>query len=152
MMWKETHLSESGNQSLLFLFWDLFIYSAFGCPRSSLPQGLPLVVASRNYYSLWLWPSIEVASPAADRAQGLGVGLQQLQLAGLVVGHVGLVVPQHVGSSWTRDHTGVPFINHWTTREAQSLLLLALWSWVHCSTLEASVSSSTKWVPTWQST
>ena len=36
---------------------------------------------------------------------------------------MGLVVPQLVGSSWTRDRTGVPCIarwipNHWTTREA----------------------------------
>jgi len=36
---------------------------------------------------------------------------------------MGFVVPQHVGSSWTRDRTGVPCIarwilNHWTTREA----------------------------------
>ena len=35
---------------------------------------------------------------------------------------MGLVVPQHVGSSWTRDGAHVPCIgrlisNHWTTRE-----------------------------------
>ena len=36
--------------------------------------------------------------------------------------HTGLVAPQFVGSSWTRDRTHVPCIarhilNHWTTRE-----------------------------------
>ena len=36
--------------------------------------------------------------------------------------HTGLVAPQFVGSSWTRDRTRVPCIarhilNHWTTRE-----------------------------------
>ena len=35
---------------------------------------------------------------------------------------MGLVAPQHVEASWTRDRTHVPFIgkrilNHWTTRE-----------------------------------
>ena len=39
---------------------------------------------------------------------------------------MGLVAPQHVGSSWTRGRTGGPYIarwilNHWTTREAHSL-------------------------------
>ena len=39
----------------------------------------------------------------------------------------GLVASWHVGSSWTRDHTDVPYIgrqiiNHWTTREAPAML------------------------------
>ena len=34
-----------------------------------------------------------------------------------------LIAPQHVGSSWTRDRTCVPYVdrrilNYWTTREA----------------------------------
>ena len=38
---------------------------------------------------------------------------------------MGLIAPQHVGSSWTKDRTCVPCIgrrilNHWTTREALS--------------------------------
>ena len=40
-----------------------------------------------------------------------------------------LGTPCYVGSSWTRDRTGVPCIarqilNHWATREAQSLFLI----------------------------
>ena len=46
---------------------------------------------------------------------------------------MGLVVPQHVGSSWTRDQTGVPCIaretlNHWTTREFPSLMYFKIFS------------------------
>ena len=42
---------------------------------------------------------------------------------------MGLVAPQHMGSSSTRDRTSVPCIargilNHWTTREAQVVVLL----------------------------
>ena len=42
--------------------------------------------------------------------------------------HIGLVAPQHVKSSPTKDQTYVPCIgnwilNHWTTREAQKELL-----------------------------
>ena len=52
-------------------------------------------------------------------AQALGHRLQQLW-------HTGLVAPQHVGSSQTRDQTCVPctgrqILNHWTTREVQPL-------------------------------
>ena len=48
---------------------------------------------------------------------GSKVLAQELWLAGLVA-------PQHMGSSWTKDRTDVPFIarwilNRWTTREAQ---------------------------------
>ena len=51
-------------------------------------------------------------------------GLQWLQC-------MGLVTPQHVGSSRTRDRTCVPcvdrwILNHWTTREAPGLDLLCL--------------------------
>ena len=40
--------------------------------------------------------------------------------------HTGLVAPQHVGSSQTRDQTcgpciGRQILNHWTTREVQPL-------------------------------
>ena len=46
-------------------------------------------------------------------AQALGAQAQQFL-------HTSFVVPLHVGSSWTRDQTCVPFIgrqilNHWTT-------------------------------------
>ena len=46
-----------------------------------------------------------------------------LHSAGSVVVTHGLVALQHVGSSWTRDQTGVlciagGILNHWATREA----------------------------------
>ena len=46
-----------------------------------------------------------------------------------VVGHTGLVALLHVGSSWTRNQTCVPWIvgailNHWTTREALQRLFI----------------------------
>ena len=42
---------------------------------------------------------------------------------------MGSVAPQHVGSSWTRDQTCVPYtgreiLNHWTTREVPILSIL----------------------------
>ena len=63
-------------------------------------------------------------------------GLQSLWLAGSRAKaqwfwHIGLVSPRHVGSSQSRDQSGVPCIarwilNHWTTREA--LLLYSYWN------------------------
>ena len=46
----------------------------------------------------------------------------------VVVVHRGLVAPQHVGSSQTRNGTHVPYIgrrilNHWTAREVPFTLL-----------------------------
>ena len=66
------------------------------------------------------------------RAPGLShsvVAAHRLQGAGSVAVGVGLVAPRHVGSSQTRDGTGVPCIarrilNLWTTREAQTHGLL----------------------------
>jgi len=54
---------------------------------------------------------------------------QGLQRADSVVVVRGLVSPQHVGSSCTRDQTGVPCIarwilNHWTTREAHAMMTI----------------------------
>ena len=43
----------------------------------------------------------------------------------------GLPTPRRVGSSWTRDQTGIPCtarrtLNHWTTRETQMLFLFSV--------------------------
>ena len=51
--------------------------------------------------------------------------LQQLWHMGSTSGHMSLVAPWHVKSSWTRDQTpvsciGRQILNHWTTREVQS--------------------------------
>jgi len=48
----------------------------------------------------------------------------------------GLVAPWRMGSSWTRDGTGVPCIArwiliHWTTREALGKVLIALYGGTH---------------------
>ena len=61
-------------------------------------------------------PFITVASPVVE------LGLQEQ-------GYVDLVAPRHVGSSRTRDRTGVPCIgkwilNHWTTREVLKSIIL----------------------------
>lgn len=95
---------------------------------------------------------IAMASPAADRTQALGLSDSSscsMQAQWLGPG------AQLSHSLWDPPGPGVELvvncINHWTIGEAQSLLLVALWSWVPCSALEASVSSSTKGVPTWQS-
>ena len=52
-----------------------------------------------------------------------------------------LVAWWHVGSSWTRDQTGVPCIarwtlNHWTTREAQEWEFWGQW-WQHFDQVQA---------------
>ena len=64
-----------------------------------------------------------------SRALTSVVSAHRLQGAGSVVVGVGLVAPRHVGSSQTRDGTGVPCIARqilklWTTREAQTHGLL----------------------------
>ena len=60
----------------------------------------------------------DCSGPSCCRAQALGC-------AGFSSWGTGACspAPRHVGSSWTRDCTGVPciakcFLNHWTTREA----------------------------------
>lgn len=36
----------------------------------------------------------------------------------------GFDAPQHVVPSWARDRTHVPYIKHWTTREAPAFIFL----------------------------
>ena len=65
--------------------------------------------------------------------QALVVLAPGLWSTGSIVVGTGLVAPQHVGSSWTRDQTCVPCIGrrityHWATREAWNIHLK------HCTT------------------
>ena len=84
-----------------YLFFKNYLFIIFGCAESSL-----------------LW--VGFSSPQLLLLQSMGhrdQGLPQLWQ------HRGSVAPGHVGSSQTRDQTGVPCIarqilNHWTTREA----------------------------------
>ena len=57
--------------------------------------------------------------------------LQDTRASGVVAN--GLVAPQHVGSSWTRDGTHIlciarPILHHWTTREAPTSGFISLLS------------------------
>ena len=79
-------------------------------------------------YSLWWLLLFCSTGSGVCGLQWLGCMDSVVEVLGLQgtdpgVWHVGLVVLQHVGSSWTRDHTTVPSIarwllNHQTTREA----------------------------------
>ena len=80
-----------------------------------------------------------VASLVAERRLQVH-GLQQLWLPGSraqaqQLWCVGLVAPQHVGSSRTRDRTrvfciGRRILNHWTTREAPAFTLVFNTMWM----------------------
>ena len=64
----------------------------------------------------WQARASPCSGSSCGRAQALGSWTRSLWGSGLVA-------PQHVGSSWTTDRTGVPCIarqilNHWTNREA----------------------------------
>ena len=72
-----------------------------------------------------LWVCGPLTAVARCSAWAVGSWLQWLWCEGLVV-------PQHVGSSWIRDQTCVPCIgrqvlNHWTTREVEPLASNKSW-------------------------
>ena len=75
-------------------------------------------------YSAW---ASHCSGFSCPRAQALGcMGFSSCGIRGLVA-------PQHVGSSQTRDSAGVPctarqILNHWTTREAPHMLLQNFYS------------------------
>ena len=98
------------NNFILFLkfiyFWLRWVFVAV--------RGLSLVAASGGYSSLW-WAGFSLRWLLLLRSMGsrcmgfssCGTWVQQLWLAGSRVQaqqlwHMGLVAPQHVGSSWTR--------------------------------------------------
>ena len=111
--------------SFIYFFWLRWVFVA--------ARGLPLVVASRGYSSLrrvnfslpWLLLSQSTGSKCVGFSS-CGTQAQQLWLAGSRAQAqqwcMGLVAPQHVGSSQTRARTHVPctgkrFLNHCVTRE-----------------------------------
>ena len=122
--------------NLLFFIIYLFIYlflAALGlhcCVQafsSCGEQGLLFIAVHRLL--------IAVASLVAEHGLQMR-GLQQLWLTGSrsqaqQLWHTGLVVPWHVGSSWTRARTSVPCIgrrilNHCATREALRWVFVAV--------------------------
>ena len=110
----------------------LFIY--FACAGSLLlcMDFLSLQQVGATSY-LWCTGSLLQRLPCCG-AQALGTRAQWLWC-------MGLVVPWRVGSSQTRNLTGVPCVarwihNHWTTREAQKWTFKKAnkwesWSWIN---------------------
>ena len=121
----QLHAWKTENRFSFFII--LFYLFIFGCAGSLLLCGLPRVVASGAYSGcsvqasrcdgfshcrtelLGMWPSV-VAAPG-------------LYSAGIIVGVHGLSCSPVLGSSRTRDQTGVSCIGrqtlyHWATREA----------------------------------
>ena len=102
---------------LFIYFWLRWVFVA--------ARGLSLVEANRGYSSLWCtgfslrW--LLLLQSTGSRHVGFsscGTWAQQLWLAGSRVKaqqlwRTGLVAPQHVGSSWTRDQTHVPCVGRW---------------------------------------
>ena len=92
-------------------------------------HGLALV-AAREGFSLW-WLLLVWSTGSRAWAQ--------------LLWRVGLVAPQHVECSWTRDRTLVPclgrqILNHWTTRE------VPVWSYFFKD--ECGLSRRRQWHPT----
>ena len=91
------------------------------------------------------WGLLSSCSVSASHCDGffcceawaLGTQAQQLQLTGSraptqSLGCLGLITPQHVASSWTRDQICVPCIGKWiliqcTTREVPVCLFVYFW-------------------------
>ena len=99
-------------------FWLLWVFVAV--------RGLSLVAVSGGYSSLWctgflLWWLLLLRSNGSRHAGFSSCSTRAQQLR-----HAGLVAPQHVGSSRTRDRTCVPcvdrrILNHCATREAPGI-------------------------------
>ena len=106
--------SEVGTTQDFFFFWLRWVYI--------VAHRLSLVVASRGYSSLWyavfsLWWLLLLRSMGSRHA-----GFSSCSTWAQQLWHTGLVAPQHVGSSRTRDRTHVPCIgrrilNHCPIRE-----------------------------------
>ena len=86
---------------------------------------------TQGLQELWFVSSVVVAPGSRVQAQQLW--------------HTGLVALPHVGSSWTRDQTRVPYIsiqilNQWTTREALAFNSEIQLCWLKFSWLVVSFS------------
>ena len=108
---------------------DCFIYLFFWlCWVFVAAHGLSLVAVSGGYSSLWyagfsLWWLLLLRSTGSRR-----MGFSSHSTRAQQFWPTGLVAPQHVGSSWTRNQTRVPCIgkrilNHCTTSEVPALLI-----------------------------
>ena len=102
-----------GYYFFLMLFFLLFVYFWLRWVIDAA-HGLSLVVASGGY-SVMMHRLVFVAASLAVKLGLQGTQAQQLM-------HTGLVAPQHMRSSQTRDLTGVPcfvrqILNHWTSRK-----------------------------------
>ena len=126
----------------LMLLWILIYsiwvptFSSFGyIPRSWIARSYGIVYLFEKPKSL-VFPALELCCCRQASSSGRGQGLLSGRIAqtshcssfsccrvwAQQLWHLSLVAPWHVGSSWTRDQTCVPFIgrrilNHWTTRK-----------------------------------
>lgn len=104
---------------MLGLCWCVWAFSSCG------EQGLLSLLAAcgPSYcsgFSCYRAQALECVGFCSCSSQALECGLSSCGS--------GLVAARHVGSSWIRDGTGVPYIgrwfpNYWTTREAPQSLL-----------------------------
>ena len=106
----------------LSLLKILFVYFWLHCVFSAVSR-LFLVGASGGYFSWW-WLAFSCSGFFCYTVRALGCGLQLLQLKGLIA-------PQHVESSQTRDQIPVPCISQWilshcTTRGSPYLLCVCV--------------------------
>ena len=109
-----------------YFFFRLYLF--IGCGGSSLLHiGLPLVVVSEGYSLLW-YTGFSFPWIFSCGAQAPGAQASLAAVHGLKLWHMGLVVPQHVGSSLTRYRICVPCIGRqilidWTMSEAPVFIL-----------------------------
>ena len=103
-----------GNNSISFLFIMTYAVRVFFKIVSRL--WWVFIAARSGVLQSWQARASPCSGSSCDGAQALGSWTRSLWGSGLVA-------PQHVGSSWIMDRTGVPCIarqilNHWTNREA----------------------------------
>ena len=102
----------------------------FGCAGSSLLHGLSSSCGERGPLFTVLCGFLIVVGPLAGEYglqqlwhEGSVIMVPRLWSTGSILSCTGLAVPQHGGSSQTRDRTGMSCTamwipNHWTTRES----------------------------------
>ena len=117
-----------------FFFLNVYLF-VFGCAEPLLLCGLCSGRGEQGLLSscgVWTshWGGFSCYRARAPELTGFSncrrgsvVVVPGLQSRGSVVWHTGSATPWHVGSSWTRDQTCVPFIGrqtvyHWAVREA----------------------------------
>ena len=115
------------------MFFNLFI---LGCVGSSLLRGLSLVAVSGGYSSLWcmgfsLWWLLLLQSTGSRHT-----GFSSCSMRAQQLWCMGLVAPQHVWSSRTRDRTRDPCIGRWILNDcATGEVPVGGLLWYNCSSL-----------------